>query len=457
LTAENLPVPGGRLVKVENRLPHAKKAVRLWDRLPAEHAALLEREKELDKNKGREREALLDKIAEVLDAKACRDVSADFKKTWEKEDKLWPQRLRELSAWLVRGRERQNDGKWIRVRGKAAWAKVGGLSLERISTLEQFARLHRAYAHRPTLERLRDDSQETVPHGRAIRDKLELLREDRLKKLANAVAMAAMGLVATQQDKAREVEKGRHAGSRFAPVHAVVIEDLEFYRPEVSRTRRENRGLMSWSARELAKRLGDACELHGLLFLQVRPNYTSRFCSRCGAPGVRGQWIRPSQIARDWYWSRQAAKAQEAKEVERTDLQRLLLKPDGSGKPEIFLPRQGGASFRCSNKDCGVGGGIQADLNAAANIGLRALLDGRWNRAWSYLPTKAGKPTGEGALRGMPESLCGEVLDADAAKDAKQVVNLFRDPSRAASPKESSWKSYKEFFREVESGILSVK
>jgi len=466
LTADKLPAPGGKLVEVKQRLPYAQKAVQLWDRLSGRSAENPERQalgalaSGLDRAEGAERQKLLDQIAERLsaDVRAAGRIAQVFEEAWKAEDTLWLRRLRDLSAWLVRGRKREKGAGWVLDHG--ARARVGGLSLERISAFEQIARLQRAFAHRPTPERLHHDEEETVPHGRSVRDKMERLREDRLKKLANAVAMSALGLVAKHADKARRVERDRHVGERFQPVHAVVIEDLEFYRPEVSRTRRENRGLMSWSARELAKRLGDACALHGLLLLQVRPNYTSRFCSRCGAPGARGHRLKPSQLAHDWYWSRQTAKAKTAKPEERTALHRRLLEldaaPASKKEVEVFLPRQGGPLFCCSNKDCRVQCGLQADLNAAANIGLRALLDGRWEYGWAYLPTRAGKPIGEKALLGMPSSLSKTLLSESSTADAKHPVNLFRDPALSASITASRWKVHKEFFREVESRILAA-
>ncbi len=74
---------------------------------------------------------------------------------------------------------------------------------------------------------------------------------------------------------------------RFARCHAVIIEDLSHYRPEETRTRRENRATMDWKSAETRKRLADHCQLYGIHLRDVNPQYTSRQDSRTGLPGVR--------------------------------------------------------------------------------------------------------------------------------------------------------------------------
>ena len=89
-------------------------------------------------------------------------------------------------------------------------------------------------------------------------------------------------------------------------------------------------------------------------------------------------------------------------------------------------------------------GGLQADLNAAANIGLRALLDPDFPGKWWYVPCDPESK--------MPklEKVKGSILDGvgplqdtslpkdepkgkkrsqgKPIKDKKEIVNLWRDP-----------------------------
>lgn len=503
LISEELPETGGKMRPIQTsaqRVWYVRKALLLWDALVhrggwkrdferelwakdivslhdvLKELANVEDDENLPKEVQRAREQHYDQVAKKLVANGniLQAIAKGFFKEWEEEDKQWPGRLKSLSSWIAEGRKIDAAiGKWKKTNIKEI-RDVGGLSLDRIATLEQLARLQRAFTQRPTRERLWNESKEGERPGRRIRDKMERLRDDRLKKLANAIAMAAMGLVGKEgsrtNDKIAKIEQERHEGPRFAPVHAVVIEDLEHYRPEATRTRRENRGLMSWSAGQLKKRLGESCELYGFLFLQVRPNYTSRFCSRCGAGGVRCEDVQLNSFGTDRYWSRQVSKAKKPLEQDRDELQKWLVElrqEDLDQGGWVRLPRDGGLFFVCSNKNCPVSGqidpkspkigGLQADINAAANIGLRGMVDGRWAGAWSYIPTKDNSPDKNSkALKKMPEELERVSFYSNGAgsKNTKQskepkTFNSFRDVSMGMAANGSVWKPYKEFFNEA--------
>ena len=89
-------------------------------------------------------------------------------------------------------------------------------------------------------------------------------------KLASRIAAAALGLDNKLQP-------------RFEPCHAVVIENLDNYRPDELRTRRENTMLMRWASGKVRDCLAHTCMLNGLLLVEVSANYTSRQDSRTGA------------------------------------------------------------------------------------------------------------------------------------------------------------------------------
>lgn len=418
----------------------------------------------------------------------CKKIGAEFLKLWREEDDKWKNRLKQLSAVISKGRKIE-DGKIMPKETRSAGRKTGGLSLERITALGLLAKLHTAYAQRPTDKKLRNELTlgKGFP-GAKFRNKMERLREDRLKKLSNAIAMAGMGLVGKSKDKIARLEIEKQEGSRFAPVHAIVVESLEHYRPEQSRTRRENRALMSWSSGQLQKHLDEACVLNGIFFTEVSAAYTSRFCSRCGAPGIRGEIISKKKFDKE-YWQKQIKKAEKKDDRKKTlrdkwliELKNYNLQTDD----KIPVPAQGGQIFFCSNYNCVVSGkrkktgGIQADFNASANIVLRAMTDGQWEGKWLYIPVnKDEKPAIEelkkNKLKNLPDILRniqsvkkdgirekkniqrknGEnVKEGKIEDEVRSVRNVFRDISKGKAFQDSQWLYHKEFFRETEKVVI---
>jgi hypothetical protein len=195
----------------------------------------------------------------------------------------------------------------------------------------------------------------------------------------------------------------------------VVIENLKNYRPDESMPRRETRQLMAWAAATVAKYLDEGCNLHGLFLRQVPAAYTSRQDSRTGSPGIRCHDISVEHLLRP-HWSvtravnalitdvelrdaefeKRLAAAEEAILAGKGDAEQRYLHAlyrHWRGVPEherrgasVRVPQRGGEIFVPANRRSPVLGGIQADLNAAANIGLKALLDPDWIGSWWYVP-----------------------------------------------------------------------
>jgi hypothetical protein len=123
---------------------------------------------------------------------------------------------------------------------------------------------------------------------------------------------------------------------------------------------------------------------------------------------------------------------------------------------------------------------IQADLNAAANIGLRALTDPDWPGRWWYVPcnTSDGKPNkdrvGGCPIIAMDRPLAAESTETDVSADAdapkkprrgkrgpskatgpkKEIVNYWRDPSSDAVLPDGGWKATKDYWRDVECRVV---
>jgi IS605 OrfB family transposase len=415
--------------------------------------ALAEMDVEQSRPMRRQAEAVLSQqlnpLAVLLagDANLRQQLHDAWSSRWMTDDEEWLSKLKWLSRWLMpRGGSRRDAGR----------RKVGGLSLTRISTLTEYRRKVQV----GFFTRLRPDGTKKElgrSFGQSTLDAIQRLKDQRIKQLASRIVEAALGVgyekhAASGRDLPRLRSNSRIL--RFAPCHAVVIEDLSHYRPEETRKRRENRATMDWKSAETRKRLADHCQLYGLHLRDVNPQYTSRQDSRTGAPGMRCIDVTVSDFLTKPWWRKHVARAQkkandnggdaftryllalEAKWAIASDLEKSNAKP-------LRIPVAGGEIFISADKRSPLSQGIQADLNAAANIGLRALMDPDFPGKWWYVPCdpKSRKP--------HPDKVKGGILDevgplqvasssiaitpkreAGAKKTTapKDVINLWRNP-----------------------------
>lgn len=402
-----------------------------------------------------------------------------WKERWENDDEEWKKLLRWFKDWVL-------------PRGKAAdepsIRKVGGLSLTRLATLTEFRRkVQVGFFTRLHPDGTRAETKEQF--GQRALDTLEHLREQRVKQLASRIAEAALGI---GSEASKHWNKGKRPTQRideprFAPCHAVVIEDLTHYRPEETRTRRENRQLMTWSAAKVKKYLAEACQLYGLHFREVSASYTSRQDSRTGAPGIRCQDVPVDEFMRSPLWRKQLDQAKKKQAEGKGDARdQFLCELKARWKDEkvdcwkkagvIRVPLTGGEIFVSADPNSPAAKGLHADLNAAANIGLRALTDPDWPGKWWYVPCDPvsfkplkDKVAGSKAVN-LDQPLRQPVQEqSDDAKDkkkrrkigaskSKEVVNLWRDISSA--PLEhlefGEWKEYTAYHNDVQSRVIRI-
>jgi IS605 OrfB family transposase len=393
---------------------------------------------------------------------------------WRDEDSQWRKRLRWLRDWILPRRNSAPPSKEVR--------HVGGLSLTRLATMRALHQVLRAYRMRPEPDELRknipakgDDSLRQF--GQSILDTLDRLRDNRVKQLASRITAAALGL-------AKNLEHPE--GDRFAPCHAVVIENLTNYRPEDRRTRRENRQLMNWSSAKVKKYLAEACELGGLHLREVSAAYTSRQDARTGAPGIRCEEVPVVEFLNPGgYWQREFLRAKArldqgagvagAHDCLLRDLfvrwERTTTVERQAARP-LRLSRRGGEIFVSTAMNGYVGNGgrvrfpfAQADLNAAANIGLRAVLDPDWTARWWYLPCEAAtflpaEPSVKGSaavdLRTplqAPQDGTRTTRRTRRASGERQIVNLWRHPS-ATGLVSGMWQGTKEYWANVAEHVI---
>jgi IS605 OrfB family transposase len=418
---------------------------------------------------------------------------------WQEEDTQWRPRLRWIRDWLMpRGVGR--DGKIHQ-----SIRHVGGLSLSRIATFKSLYQLEKSFKMRPEPDDLRKNvpkpgDESARKFGQRILNAMESMRENRVKQLASRIAEAALGIGREEQDKdgrQRKRPQQRISAPQFAPCHAVVIENLTHYRPEETRTRRENQQLMIWSSSKVKKYLSEACQLNGLHLREVPASYTSRQDSRTGAPGIRCKDVLVKDFLESPFWHKQiTAAGQKVRDGGNGDSRErylLALRTHWAAIPDakrvgrsVRIPYRSGEVFVSAKKNSPASSGLQADLNAAANIGLKALLDPDWSGRWWYVPCDAEtyRPVKDkigGCLAINPTEPLIQIKSENAQspdthtlrqkrnaerhigsqRESKgNILNLWRDisaqPVNNERAAESEWQPYSKYRNKVQLRVVNI-
>jgi len=429
----------------------------------------------------------------------CAKLNILWAARWQEEDKQWRPRLRWIRGWLMpRGVGRSG-------KKRQSIRHVGGLSLSRIATFKSLYQMGKSFKMRPEPDDLRKNvpkpgDESARKFGQRILDAMENMRENRVKQLASRIAEAALGIGKEERSKDGRQSKRpqqRISTPQFAPCHAVVIENLTRYRPEETRTRRENQQLMAWSSSKVKKYLSEACQLNGLHLRDVPAAYTSKQDSRTGAPGMRCKDVPVSDFLESPFWHKQITAAdQKMRDGSKGDARErylLALRTHWAAMPDakragrsVRIPTRGGEVFVSAKKNSPASSGLQADLNAAANIGLKALLDPDWPGRWWYVPCDAEtyrpvkdkfvgclavKPTepliqvkGENGLSPeahTPRRIRNAERRIGSQRESKDnIVNLWRDISARLVNNEpvveSEWQRYSEYWNKVEFRVVNI-
>jgi hypothetical protein len=193
------------------------------------------------------------------------------------------------------------------------------------------------------------------------------------------------------------------------------------------------------------------------------------------------------EFMRSPLWKKQVAQAKKKQDEGKCDArERFLCELNARWKDKkvdywkkagvIRVPLTGGEIFVSADPNSPAAKGLHADLNAAANIGLRALTDPDWPGKWWYVPCDPvsfkplkDKVAGSKAVN-LDQPLRQPVQErSDDAKDkkkrrkmgaskSKEVVNLWRDISSA--PLEhlefGEWKEYPAYHNDVQSRVIRI-
>lgn len=270
---------------------------------------------------------------------------------------------------------------------KIRWQR--GLSMMRLEQLEGLRRLFLRYNRSldrtpgtPAVFGSADRGRVSGEPCRHLLGKIDQMKEERVNQTAHLILAQALGLRLRPRDQAAPAADRQRADIHGeyekipdrVPVDFIVIEDLSRYRSSQGRAPWENSRLMKWCHRAVRDKIKMlAQEPFGIPVVEVIPAYSSRFHSCNGQPGARLHELHTLENFR----RRSLEKSKDVRapqlleqfaELEKLNAER---KNAGTNKPPftLFYPQDGGPLFLAVRD----GNPMQADTNAAANLGFRAI------------------------------------------------------------------------------------
>lgn len=311
---------------------------------------------------------------------------------WEWEWVIHPDNA---NCHLLRQTPAQPDQAKVKLRGQR------GLSMARIEQLSELRRrwqslnqaLRREIGQRPpTAAEMRNDPiPDPCPD---ILRKLENIREQRVNQTAHLILAEALGLKLKAPELSAELrgKTDTHGEYRVArlPADFIVLEDLSRYLSDQGRAKSENSRLMKWCHRAITLKVKMLAEPFGIPVLETPAAYTSRFCSLTGAAGFRAAEVgwndrhefRWRILLKEAKTLREAGKPVSENAIFAEKLFTELERISRSDKPHLTLlaPQPGGPIFVTAKRLLHPKPGksryvlpMQADINAAVNIALRAI------------------------------------------------------------------------------------
>ena len=418
--------------------------------------------------------------------KKLNQIAAEFNQVWQTHDDELRQRMREIRRLIMprQGLQESEKKKKITKEFRKKISRRGGLSMGRINLIRELYQVAKAFYMRPGGDKDKiergDDSIKNF--GQRILKAHEELRRNRVKQLASRIVEAALGLGQEKKPvkfnspktdgkntllRLLDQKRDRKAPTdpRFTPCHAIVIENLDNYRPDQKQTRRENKGLIKWASGKIRDLLKEHCQLYGLFLMEVDPKYTSQQDSRTGKPGRRCKDIPAIQFKEPKGYLKAMIARIEKKKEDRSPREKLILAiakkcekltlAELKNMRAFRIPWQGGDLFVATGTEKT---GIQADLNAAANIGLKALTNqespiAHWRVACDR---KNGTPVirKEEKYEILKKAKGCELLTKEQLEKAKgdNNVNAWRDVSTDPLNTEN-WEYTVTYWRNVEKDV----
>lgn len=388
------------------------------------------------------------------------EMARDVAEVWRKEDGVIREQLRVVRDWIF-GQTGKTDRKSV--------AHMGGLSVDRLSAMQNFYKVSKAYYVRPgpdghptnrSIETTGNAASAPEKYGQQMLDALEKMREARVRQLAGRIAEAALGIGREPAVNNFHMPARMYlldSDPRYASCQAIVIENLTRYHPDDQRPRRENRQLMQWAVHRVQDYLAEECSLHGIFLEQIVASYTSRQDCLSGAPGCRCNDMPPEKFI--------AMKSQPKARLngstsasERYEQVMLDLCQQKAAPGLIRFIRSGGEIFVSSDPASPLANGIQADMNASANIALRAVMEHDWAGRWWYVlvssKTRHAIKEKYKGIHVVPDIALGSVPEEDQGRPEK-MVNAWRTPDLTPL-RDAQWYSTGNYWKKATESVAKV-
>lgn len=298
--------------------------------------------------------------------------------------------------WLVRGSDSvygdlvamADAGSHPKIRGQR------GLSMGRLEQIEDLRRMFLRYNRSldrepgdPAKIGREDRGRDSGEPCQELLEKIDNMKEQRVNQTAHLILAQALGvrlkphgIDGAERDR-RDLHGEYEKTPGREPVDLIVIEDLSRYRSSQGRAPSENSRLMKWAHRAIRDKLKMlAEEPFGIPLVEVVPAYSSRFHAGNGQAGARlheENALSPYQLAgleklsnnKDKSPAMRAAATELSAQFKALELANDSRVKDKRKPHTLYYPKAGGPLFLAA-KD---GSPVQADTNAAANLGLRAI------------------------------------------------------------------------------------
>lgn len=270
-----------------------------------------------------------------------------------------------------------------------------GLSMPRLEQLDGlrrlFLRYNRAMDREPGIPAKfgrEDEGRTSGEPCQALLDKIDQMKEQRVNQTAHLILAQALGVrlrphqISDGERRDRDIHGEYEKIAGREPVDFIVIEDLSRYLSSQGRAPSENSRLMKWAHRAVRDKLKMlAEEPFGIPVVETVPAYSSRFHAVNGQPGSRLHelhelatfHLQPLEklAARTDPLERHRAKAagelfEQFQILAKANEERRAI---GKTSFTLYFPKAGGPLFLAVRD----GNPVQADLNAATNLGMRAI------------------------------------------------------------------------------------
>lgn len=224
------------------------------------------------------------------------------------------------------------------------------------------------------------------------------LRDQRVFQTAHLILTEALGLqlknpakverdgkvkkeLKNEIDLHGDYERRELNGQEVPRCSVIVLEDLSRYRTSQERPRSENSRLMEWAHRKIINKLADMAKPFGITLMLVDPAWSSRFDSRTGVAGIRVKEVkRGFENEMPFAAWRKRVKTNGDPDELATLVEGMMNQFDNipkdaeqDKKRTLLIPVEGGERFLPAAPANSGKETLNADKNAAVNIGLRAL------------------------------------------------------------------------------------